>query len=143
MSRRESASRRESLEKLHAALVRRRDALRRALAGDLSLLRELHQERTGDPLDAAADTVQDELNSQLIEVESRELHAIEDAIARMRQGQFGDCEACGQPIPITRLRAIPYATQCIGCRRRAESGPGDPRHDGWSRVFDSDRSEAM
>ena len=57
-------SRKESIKKLREQLVRRRDALRRALEGDLSLLRELHQERTGDVLDAAADSVQDELNSQ-------------------------------------------------------------------------------
>ena len=64
-------SRKESIKKLREQLIRRRDALHRAIEGDLSMLRELHQERTGDMLDAAADTVQDELNSQLIEAESR------------------------------------------------------------------------
>lgn len=129
-------SRKESLSKLRATLVRRRDALRRALDGDLSLLQELHQQRTGDPLDAAADTVQDELNSQLIEVESRELHAIEDAIHRMNQGQYGQCEDCGKAIPISRLRAVPYATDCIGCRRKAEMGSGGAGAVSWNRVFD-------
>ena len=40
-------SRKESIKKLREQLIRRRDALHRALEGDLSLLRELHQERTG------------------------------------------------------------------------------------------------
>lgn len=130
-------SRKEAIKKLREQLVRRRDALHRALEGDLSLLRELHQERTGDVLDAAADTVQDELNSQLIEAESRELHAIHEAIDRINRGVYGDCQSCGKAIPLTRLRAIPYAVDCIDCRRKAETrnSPGGAMM--WNRVFDN------
>ncbi len=130
-------SRKNSLLKLREILIRRRDAMRRALEGDLSLLRELHQQKTGYVLDAAADTVQDELNSQLLEVESRELAAIEQAIARMDHGEYGDCYSCGKPIPITRLRAIPYATDCIGCLRQAETQTGTSGTVTWNRVFDN------
>ncbi len=130
-------SRKDAIKKLREQLVRRRDALCSALEGDLSLLRELHQERTGDVLDAAADTVQDELNSQLIEAESRELSAINEAIGRIKVGDYGNCESCGKPIPLTRLRAIPYTTDCIDCRRKAEarSTPGGAVM--WNRVFDN------
>lgn len=130
-------SRKDAIKKLHDQLVLRRDALQRALDGDLSLLRELHQERTGDVLDAAADTVQDELNSQLIEAESRELSAINDAIDHIKEGVYGDCESCGKAIPLTRLRAIPYATDCINCRRKAEKRMGTGGGVMWNRVFDS------
>ncbi len=130
-------SRKESIKKLREQLVRRRDALQRALEGDLSLLRELHQERTGDVLDAAADTVQDELNSQLIEAESRELTAINDALTRIKRGNYGNCDSCGKPIPLTRLRAIPYATDCIGCRRKAETQNAGGGAVLWNRVFDN------
>ncbi len=130
-------TRKESIEKLRETLVIRRDAMRRALKGDLSLLQELHQQRTGDVLDAAADTVQDELNSQLLEVESRELHAIEEAITRMDQGTYGSCETCGKSIPISRLRAVPYATDCIGCRRKAESQRKSGGAVTWNRTFDN------
>ena len=76
-------ARKDALVNLRAILVRRRDALRSALSGDLSLLRELHGETTGDVVDAALDTAQDEISSQLAEVESRELAHIENALARM------------------------------------------------------------
>lgn len=130
-------SRQETLKTLRKTLLRRRDALRKALIGDLSLLRELHQQKTGDPLDAAADTVQDELNSQLVEVEARELAAIEEAIAKFDSGKFGDCEECGKPIPLNRLKALPYANECIECKRREEmslelEGSATP----WNRIFD-------
>lgn len=129
-------SRKEAIKKLRDQLVRRRDALQRALDGDLSLLRELHQEKTGDLMDAAADAVQDELNSQLIEAESRELGAINAAIGRIETGTYGDCQSCGKSIPLTRLRAIPYAADCIGCRRQAESRASRGGSVQWNRVFD-------
>ena len=66
-------------------LMKRRDALRKALAGDLSLLKELRAQTSGDMVDAALDSVQDEISSQLAEVESRELTRIEYALERMRQ----------------------------------------------------------
>lgn len=137
-------SRKESLQALRAILVRRRDALRKALTGDLSLLNELHQQRTGDALDAAADTVQDELNSQLVEVESKELVAIEEAIVKFHQGSYGDCEDCGKPIPLNRLRAIPYANECIECRRKTErdsegASPAVP----WNRIFDLTEADTV
>ncbi|NNE01012.1 MAG: TraR/DksA family transcriptional regulator [Pirellulaceae bacterium] len=129
-------SRPEAIKKLRETLVRRRDAIRRALQGDLSLLRELHQEKTGDVLDAAADTVQDELNSQLIEVEARELNAIEEAIIRMDHGTYGTCDGCGKSIPISRLRAVPYATHCIECRRKSERSGKTGSGVSWNRVYD-------
>ena len=141
-------SRQDSLQKVHALLLKRRDALRRALKGDLSLLQELHQQPTGDPLDAAADTVQDELNSQLVEVEARELTAIEDAIARFESEDFGNCNDCGKPIPLNRLRALPYAVDCIECRRAAESaaetgnGGATPTLT-WNRIYDNSEADPV
>lgn len=115
--------REEFITKTKEILLRRRDALRKALAGDLSLLKELEQ-TSGDVVDFALDTVQDELNSQLAEVESRELASIDKALERIREGSFGECEGCGASIPVARLQALPYATLCIKCQRELEElGP--------------------
>jgi DnaK suppressor protein len=113
-------ARKESLQSLRAILVRRRDALRSALAGDLALLKELRSESPGDVIDAAYDSAQDEISSQLAEVESRELANIENALERMKEGSYGGCEVCGGKIPLARLNALPYATMCIACQREVE-----------------------
>jgi DnaK suppressor protein len=113
-------ARKEAITKMRQVLVRRRDALRQALAGDLSLLKELRQQSGGDVVDVALDASQDEISSQLAEVESRELANIENALERMREGSYGLCEACSKPIPLARLQALPYATQCIECQRKSE-----------------------
>jgi DnaK suppressor protein len=113
-------ARKDALLNLKVILVRRRDALRNALAGDLTLLKELRSESPGDVMDAAYDSAQDEISSQLAEVESRELASIENALDRMKSGQYGLCEVCNCRIPMARLNALPYATMCIGCQRDVE-----------------------
>jgi DnaK suppressor protein len=124
-------ARKDTLEKLRKVLLTRRDALARAIRGDLNLLSELHGPTTGDILDIAADTVQDEINSRLLEVESDELRAIDAAIERMSDGSYGTCQDCGKAIPLRRLQAVPYVVDCIDCRRaaekRSEVGPS-----GWN-----------
>lgn len=108
------------LKKLRGVLLHRREAIRRALDGDLSMLRELREQTKGDILDAALDSAQDELSSQLAEVESRELAQIEHALERMINGTYGVCEVTEQPIPLARLQALPYATTCIEAQREME-----------------------
>lgn len=122
-------ARKDALANMRAILVKRRDALRSALAGDLTLLKELRSQSPGDLVDAAYDSAQDEISSQLAEVESRELASIENALERMKEGSYGQCEVCGGRIPVARLQALPYATMCIGCQRELErSGEvGGPR----------------
>ncbi|PFG36718.1 TraR/DksA family transcriptional regulator [Flavimobilis soli] len=43
------------------------------------------------------------------------LDEISAALARLDDGTYGVCEACGQPIPLDRLRARPTARRCVAC----------------------------
>lgn len=130
-------ARKDALYNMHQILVMRRDALRKALAGDLSMLKELREQSAGDVVDFALDSAQDEINSQLAEVESRELASIENALERMRTGHYGVCEGCNIKIPMARLNALPYATLCIDCQRESErhGGAGGSSAD-WGRLVD-------
>ncbi len=115
-------ARKDSLQALHKVLLKRRDALRRAIAGDLSLLMELQQ--SGDIVDAALDTAQDEITSQLAQAASRDLVNVDNALKRFREGVYGVCVGCEGNIPLLRLEALPFATTCIKCQRQAEQGAG-------------------
>ena len=135
-------ARKDSILNLRQVLIKRRDALRKALAGDLSLLKELREQTSGDVVDFALDSAQDEISSQLAEVESRELAQIEGALELMREGKYGVCEGCDKPIPLARLQALPYAATCIECQREAEkSGITDGRAADWSRILDTDKGD--
>ncbi len=135
-------ARKDSIKKLQETLLKRRDALRRALNGDLSLLKQLRDQSGSDVVDFALDSAQDEISSQLAEVESRELGSIENALERIKQGVYGICEVCGAKIPMARLNALPYATMCIECQQAAENGTlEDRRNNDWSRVVDAGFSD--
>lgn len=133
-------ARKSSLDKMREVLLVRREALKKALEGDLSLLTELREQTSGDVIDFALDSAQDEISSQLAEVESRELANIEKALEKMRDGSYGKCEACEKDIPMARLQALPYATLCINCQREVEKSGIDPSQvTDWSRILDSGR----
>jgi DnaK suppressor protein len=130
-------ARKDAIMNMRQILIVRRDALRKALAGDLSELKELREKTAGDVADFALDSAQHELNSQLAEVESRELASIENALERMRTGQYGLCEGCSERIPVARLNALPYATLCIECQREAErNGSASGVGADWGRILD-------
>ncbi|MCA9214710.1 MAG: hypothetical protein KDB27_16675 [Planctomycetales bacterium] len=84
-------ARKDAVANMRDVLITRRDALRKALAGDLSALKDLREQSGGDVVDFALDSAQDEISSQLAQVESRELSNIENALERMREGTYGLC----------------------------------------------------
>jgi DnaK suppressor protein len=132
-------ARRDALLRLHKTLLARRAALRKALAGELA---DLHKAKgdTGDAADVAFDTGSDEIATQLLELEARELSQIERALVRIKQGSYGVCEGCEGKIPVARLNALPYSTYCIDCQREMESYPGmagGARGKEWEKVYDA------
>ena len=50
---------------------------------------------------------------------------IDAALARLSTGAYGHCDVCSEPIPLARLRAVPFATRCVPCQSAKEDGgPG-------------------
>jgi DnaK suppressor protein len=39
-----------------------------------------------------------------------------DALDRLRNGTYGRCEQCGEPIAPARLKAVPEVTTCVRCQ---------------------------
>jgi DnaK suppressor protein len=81
---------------------------------------ELLGTRESDPVDAAqAEGSAIPLDS-LGENERHQLEEIEDAIARVRSGEYGGCDECEEPIEPGRLEAVPWARRCFGCATEFE-----------------------
>lgn len=134
-------ARKDALLRLTSRLMARRDALRRALDGDLDSFRKFADlNSVGDNVDAAVDSANDEICSQLVEIESRELGQIEHALERIAAGVYGRCEFCGGKIAEPRLNALPYTNTCIDCQRENErTGQGrflDSDNKRWAKVFE-------
>ena len=113
-------ARKETLRRIQITLQKRRDTLRKQLAGEAIELRTSAHE-VGDSIDAALDAEHQAVQSQLTTAESRELERVEHSLRRLARGEYGLCEACGGAIPFARLQAIPYATQCVKCQRQDDS----------------------
>ena len=82
-------------------------------AGDLSTL-PMHL------ADLGTDSFEQDITLGLMENESDELHEIEEALERVKDGTFGLCESCKKKIPKERLKAIPYARLCVSCKKKEE-----------------------
>ncbi len=72
--------------------------------------------------DVATDNFEHEFTLGLIENEEEELREIDEALDRLEKDTYGICESCIKSIPKARLKIIPYARLCIGCKRDEESG---------------------
>jgi DnaK suppressor protein len=134
-------ARRDALLRLHKSLLSRRSDIRKKLADELDGLRNLNNAAVGgDSADVAFESGTEEMASQLAELDARELHQIERALQRLKQGTYGLCESCGCKIPVGRLNALPYTTLCIACQREMEKYPdwADRRSGGnWEHVYDA------
>jgi DnaK suppressor protein len=119
------------LDELKSALLEERDRVTHAIE-------YLHEENPGSLEDETGDLVSSsidnhlgdmatatfdrELDYTLEENAEQVLAAIDAALGRMENGTYGRCQSCGRPISPGRLEAIPWATQCIDCRRKEERG---------------------
>ncbi|MCX7700005.1 MAG: TraR/DksA family transcriptional regulator [Gemmataceae bacterium] len=135
-------ARKDALLRLHKTLLARRAELMKRLGmemRDLGVGRIADQ--AGDSADAAFDAGNNEISSQLAEIESRELQQVNRALMRLKEGTYGLCEICGCRIPVARLNALPYSTTCIKCQREMEEhGDSGDRYDvDWDRVADVER----
>jgi DnaK suppressor protein len=78
-------------------------------------------------VDVAGDAVDKLQGASLLTVQNQlsrknvlKLRALEKAIEKIDDGQYGDCEKCGEEIGIKRLEAIPGCSVCISCAEKAE-----------------------
>ncbi len=56
----------------------------------------------------------------LLEILDRTVRQIDAAIHRLHTGHYGLCSTCTEPIPVARLRALPFATFCVPCQSEKE-----------------------
>jgi RNA polymerase-binding transcription factor DksA len=60
----------------------------------------------------------------IVDYLSREIHAVDDALARLARSEYGVCVSCRHRIPRGRLLAQPTARRCFRCQASAERKVG-------------------
>ncbi|MFP5316783.1 MAG: TraR/DksA C4-type zinc finger protein [Acidimicrobiia bacterium] len=110
---------RERLEEEQARLQQMRDTFgeneesENDSIGELSAL-DQHQ------ADLGTETFEREKDLSILENVEAELADIEHALARIGDGTYGTCEACGKPIGEERLEVMPATRLCLDDQAAAE-----------------------
>lgn len=124
---------------IRGLLLTRREELLKEINEEIDQSRAGAKQRSADPTDQASDSADGDLALALAQSDTDELNQIEAALARLEAGEIGSCEECSGPIPMERLRALPYATTCIDCKRRRELRSGsDSLDEAWEAVHNSE-----
>jgi DnaK suppressor protein len=110
---------RQRLEEERARLERMRSDQHESDESESGSLGELsHMDQ--HQADVGTETFEREKDLSILENVEAELADIEHALARLNDGTYGTCEACGRPIDEARLDAMPAARLCLDDQAVAE-----------------------
>jgi len=69
-----------------------------------------------DNPDRSVDELLKHVDARIIGNRSEEIDDIDSALAKIEEGTYGICGACGAEIPLKRLSAVPCAIYCVKCQ---------------------------
>ena len=108
-----------NLKDLKKRLTDERSLLIEKLKGnDLSV----DDTETPDPVDLAVRNYSKNVMLAVSENETRQLSEIDEALLRLDDEEYGNCQNCEKPINPKRLQAIPWARYCLDCQQLQEQG---------------------
>jgi len=108
------------LNKIRTLLSQKKIALTNHLQSELSELEKPEKRHRTDLEEIASDTHDTDSLCEIMDIEASQIGQIDMALTKIDNGTYGICEDCGGEIPLIRLEALPFATQCIECKRKAE-----------------------
>ncbi|MDE0213244.1 MAG: TraR/DksA family transcriptional regulator [Deltaproteobacteria bacterium] len=126
--------RKDVLKKFRETLLGMKSQLLDDLPDRLKQEVESTKDEGRDTYDLASDERDREINMILNDRERTKLMAIEDALARLGEGSYGECEECGEDIGVGRLKVMPFTRLCVRCQEELE------RESRMMKNFDEDRT---
>jgi DnaK suppressor protein len=92
------------------------DNTKKTLSGDI----HLDPDDFPDEIDTASSEMNLAFQGRLRERERGLLAKILQALQKIEDGIYGECEACGEAIGLKRIQARPVAELCIDCKSEQE-----------------------
>jgi RNA polymerase-binding transcription factor len=112
----------KKLEQLKKRLEERQQELRRQVSNREQDGRNQGEDIAQDIADRAASSYNKEFLFTQSTNERHLLGMVDSALARMREGTYAECIACGNEINLKRLEAVPWTRYCIECQEKLEKG---------------------
>ena len=109
-----------NLKEIKEKLIAEREVLIAKLSkkDDLSV----DDSETPDPVDLAVRNYSKNVMLAVSEGKSRQLILINEALERIEDEEYGDCQNCEEEIIEKRLNAVPWARYCLKCQELQEQG---------------------
>ena len=86
---------------------------------------ELYDDGVKDSVDLSVQDLNKEIALRLGERSSQLVADIDQALLRIKEGSYGICARCGQPIDERRLEALPTARYDAACQAAIENADGE------------------
>ena len=112
----------KEMEKYRRLLQDKKNSLSNDLAKTRNAEEETIEESTQDIADKAVSSYTREFLYSLSDTDRTTLVQIDEALARITEGTYGNCMNCAQPMAEKRLTAVPWAPHCVDCQELAEKG---------------------
>lgn len=107
---------------LRKKLMQERDRIIAEYHRDYTAAQSIQEEGVEDLEELASLDLDREFLFGRSEEDRETLRLIEEALQRMDEGTFGLCQWSGEPIPLPRLRMIPWARYGAGVQAKIETG---------------------
>ncbi|MBM4375180.1 MAG: TraR/DksA C4-type zinc finger protein [Deltaproteobacteria bacterium] len=108
------------LKKFRTLLEEKRDEIVKRAQQTLTEDMALDANELPDEMDLASTEYLQSFTFRLRGREKSFLSKIQKAIEKIDQGDFGNCEECGEEISLKRLEARPETSLCIRCKEAQE-----------------------
>ncbi len=106
----------ERFEQVMKMLLQQKREIRQKISGKKVPL----VNQGGDFIDVATDSLEHELNYIFEERDRERLQNIDQALKRIKEGLYGECDECGEDIDLERLLALPFTRLCLDCKAKQE-----------------------
>lgn len=110
------------LEGYKKRLVAKQDELVQLVSRSDHDGRQADEEGTQDIADKAANSYTKEFLFHQSDENRRLLQLVNEAIERIKNGDYGLCIACREEVQPKRLEAVPWARHCIECQEKQDNG---------------------
>ena len=107
--------------KIRERLIANRAELLKLIQASQSVERDAGDLTFSNEIDLASSLEGREMIFQLTSRDRNELKLIEEALFRINDGSYGQCESCEKKITLKRLQIMPLTSLCIECQEAAEN----------------------
>ena len=107
-------------------LLQQRKMIEQAMHSAVEQGREASTSEIQDAADLAVASYQREMLFSHGTNQHLQLQMIQQALDRIEEETFGECQHCGKEIGRKRLEALPWTPYCIECQEKVENGQIEP-----------------